>query len=62
MSFQEPAEVKPWKSIADIDIMNEWMYIQGRSDVLNELGRSHNVPVMFARHIEQILKEANGGQ
>ena len=60
--MQEQIETRPWNSISDQDITKEWMYIQGRSDVYNELGRLHSVPVMFARHIEQILKEANGGQ
>ena len=60
--MQEQVETRPWNSISDQDITKEWMYIQGKSDVYSELGRLHSVPVMFARHIEQILKEANGGQ
>ena len=58
---QEHVETRPWNSISDKEIENEWMYIQGRSDVYHELGRLHSVPVMFARHIEKILKGANGG-
>lgn len=42
--------------ISDEDIMNVWLFCEGKASALNEIGRQVNFPILYTREILKLAE------